>query len=243
MMTPTEKRNLRRKWKRWLERIGHDLGWLLTSHGIFEEIQSVVKSNDNIQSPTLLYRWMCDNYAARAAIGLRRLSDHDTRTVSLYRLIKNISENPQGITRDYYVSQYPERMQEMDLADHDFDNFANKNSNLVSVSRLQTDMKRLKKGTERIRKFADKWIAHCDLNRVRTQVPTYKEVGEALRNVDRLYCKYFLLITRGGMSTRKPVIQYDWKEPLTHPWIEISENKKRYRLKNGLPVWDKRPKG
>jgi len=229
---------MRRKWRRWHERIGNDLGWLLTSHDIFEEIQSVIKSNKKIQLPTLFYRWICDNYAARVSTGLRRLSDSDKRTISLYRLIEDISENPEAITRDYYTSDYPR--EEMDLTDWDFDNFADKGSKFISTFKLGKDMKRLKRDTTRIRKYANKWIAHCDLNRVQLQLPTYREVGEALKRVDELYCKYSLLITRAGTTTRKPVLQYDWKEPLRHPWIELSEDAKRRRLKNGLTVWDKR---
>lgn len=239
-MNAKQKTNIRRKWKRWLERIGDDVGWLLTSHDIFEKIQRILKSNKNIQTPALLHRWIVDNYAARVSIGIRRLSDHDKRAISLYRLIKEISENPDALTRDWFVSQYQKMMRQMRLADRDFDIFANKGGKTVSKFKLKRDMKRLEKDTNRIRKFANKWIAHCDINRTSLQVPTYKDVNRALSDVDTLFCKYWLLLTRGGMSTRKPVLQYDWKEPLRHPWIEMKETEKEWRLRNRKIVWDKR---
>lgn len=239
-MNAKQKVNIRRKWRRWLERIGDDVGWLLTSHDIFEEIIKILKFNKNIQAPALLHRWMTDNYAARISLGIRRLSDHDKRAISLYRLIKEIGDNPDALTRNWFISKYPKTMRQMKLADSDFANFANKGEIKVSMTKLKRDMKRLEKDTNRIRKFANKWIAHCDINRTSLQVPTYQDVSRALNDVDKLFCKYFLLLTRGGLNTRKPVLQYDWKEPLRHPWIEMKETEKDWRLKNGKIVWDKR---
>lgn len=222
-MTPKQKVILRRKWRRWLKIIGNDLGWLLTSHDIFEEIQNIMRANKKIQSPDLFYRWMKDNYAARVALGIRRLVDPDRaykRAISLYRLIEDISKYPQAMTRNYYVSQYHKWMQKEGLADRDFDIFANKRGPLISAYKLNRDMKRLQRETQRIRTFTNKWIAHYDLKGRIRRLPTFKDVDETLKVVDAIFCKYYLLLTRGGMTTSKPVLQYDWKKPLRHPWIE-----------------------
>lgn len=222
-MTMKQKVQLRRKWRRWLKIIGNDLGWLLTSHDIFEEVQKIIKSNKKIQSPNLFYRWIKDNYAARIAVGIRRLVDPDRkykRAISLYRLIEDISKHPDAINRKYYISQYHKWMQKEGLADSDFDIFGNKRDTLISVYKLNNDMKRLQRETKRIRTFTNKWIAHYDLKGRIRRMPTFKDVDEALKVVDAIFCKYYLLLTRGGMTTRKPVLQYDWKKPLRYAWIE-----------------------
>jgi len=239
-MNPREYSKKRRKWRRWLKEIGNDIGWLLTSHDIFEEIQNIVKSNELIQTPSLLHRWMISNYAARVSIGIRRLDDHDKRSISLYRLIKDIAGNTEAITRHYYVLQYPKKMRDMGLADSDFDNFANKGSNLISTFKLKKDMRRLDKDTVQIRKFVNKWIAHCDIKRKKFSTPTVNDTKKALEDIDNLFCKYYMLLTRGGLSTRKPTIAYDWREPLRHPWIKMTEEEKNWREKENQVVWDKR---
>ena len=220
-MTEKHKAKLRNKWRRWLKIIGSDLGDLLTSQDIFNEIQKVFKANKQIQSPTLFYRWMNDNYATRITVGIRRLTDYDRRTISLYRLIQNISENPTALSRAYFVSGYPQWMRDKGSADKDFDQFACRKSKLLSKFKLERDMRRLTNETERLRKFVNKWIAHTDL-RQRVQmhkIPNYEDVADALKAVDKIYCKYILLLTRSGARTRKPEIVPDWKEPLRHPWI------------------------
>jgi hypothetical protein len=217
----TKEVQIRRKWRRWLKTIGHDLGNLLTSRDIHEQIRHMIVSlNKRIKAPSLYYNWLVNNYVDSITIRIRRLGDHDRRCISLYRLIEDILENRSVLTRDYYVSRYPKWMQEQGFADRDFDNFAKKRSKLISERKLEHDMRRLDKDIDHIRKFANRWIAHCDLRRRRLRTRTHKDVDSALKDVDELFCKYNLLVTRGGMTTAKPVLQFDWREPLRHAWIE-----------------------
>ena len=58
-------------------------------------------------------------------------------------------------------------------------------------------------------------------------MPTLENTKKALNDIiDNLFCKYSMLLTGGGLSTRKPTIAYNWKEPLRHPWIEMAEEEK-----------------
>ncbi len=226
-MTEKQKVQLRQKWKGWLEKIGNDLGWLLTSNDIFERVRNIVDSNKRIQSPDLFHRWIIDNYVARVAVGIGRLNDHDCRTISLHRLIKDISENLEAMTRDYFVSRYPDWMRDKGVTDHDFDKFAEKNSRLISPGRLNGDIDLLDEETRLVKDFRDQWIAHFDSNREIKRMPTFEDVDKSLQVIDCIFCKYYLLVDGGGMTTRKPALQFDWKEPLKHAWIvEMSKNNK-----------------
>jgi len=223
-MTEKQKVQLRQKWKGWLEKIANDLSWLLTSHDIFERVRNIVDSNKRIQSPDLFHRWIIDNYVARVAVGIGRLNDHDSRTISLHRLIKDISENLEAITRDYFVSRYTERMQNKGAGDHDFDTFAEKNSRLISRGRLNDDIDLLDEETRLVKDFRNRWIAHFDLNREIERMPTFGDVDKSLQVIDRIFCKYYLLVDGGGMTTTKPVVQFDWEEPLKYAWINDDQN-------------------
>lgn len=225
-MTAQEKNALRKKWRKWLKRVGQDLGSLLTGHDIFAEIQQIVAANKKVQTPDLYFLWIKDNYAARVTIGIRRLIDADNRSISLTRLIKDISNNREALPRDYYISSYRKWMKDAGFADRDFDQFANRGKKYVSTYKLSRDIKRLASETRLMKKFADTWIAHCDLNqknKVR-RIPTFKDVSKTLESLDAVYCRYHLLLTRGGMTTRKPSLQFDWKKPLRHAWIAPTHN-------------------
>jgi hypothetical protein len=129
----------------------------------------------------------------------------------------------------------------MDLAQHDYDAFANKKGSHVSRFKLSRDLKRLERETARIRTFVDKYIAHCDTDQSRYAIPDYDDVRQALHSIDDLRCKYVALVTQGSSATTcKPIVLYDWQEPLRHPWIEMSDRLKDSRLRAGKVVWDKR---
>ena len=219
-MTSKESAYLRRKWGKWLKIIGRDLGNLLISKDIFDEIRRLAGFNKQIMSPSLFYNWLVNNYIHSITIGIRRLNDCNEKSISLYRLIEDISENRGAITRYYYVSRYCKWMREKGIADSHFDKFSNKNDNLIGVHKLEGDKIRLKKDADCIRVFVNKWVAHCDIRRKRFRVPTYKDVDNTLINIDKLFCKYHMLLTRAGMNTCKPSLLLGWKEPLRCAWIK-----------------------
>ncbi|MGB8225346.1 MAG: hypothetical protein WCE45_00570, partial [Sedimentisphaerales bacterium] len=176
-MTPKEAKNFRRKWGKWLKSIEQDLADLLISHDIFKEVSSIVMANKNIQSPVLLHRWINHNYLCRVSIGVRRLRDIDKRSISLFRLIEDILEHPGAISRDYFTAKYPKWMQERGIADYDFNKFANKGEQMLSVSKLKRDLNKLKRDTDKIKKFTNKWVAHSDINRRKSKIPTYEYIA------------------------------------------------------------------
>lgn len=220
-MAKKKKDELLKKWEEWIEEIMKQLSWLLTGQDFFWGMRNIVEANEKIQLPTALHNWIVDNYVAKVTTGIARLNDHDTRTISLHRLIKEISENPDVITREDYVSGYSDDfLIQSGAADRDFDNFAEKTEQHISSSKLKEDIEILDKKTKIIKDFRDQWVAHFDQNRKIDQLPTFGDVAETLEIIDKIFCKYYMLLTRGGMNTCKPTLQYDWKEPLTHAWIE-----------------------
>lgn len=220
-MTPKEKAKMRRKWKRRLKKIIGEIQNLLMSQYIFQEIGKIVESNPRTQSPPLYKRWMINNYVARMTVGIRRLTDRDPRTISLYNLIEDIADNPKAVGRDYFFHRYPKSMRDGGLATRDFQEFANKGQKFINPKKLRRDSKKLLRESKRIKDFVDKWIAHCDkdrANRVR-RVPTFNEMDEALTLLDKTACKYHGLINGIHADTLLPGIYYDWRKPLRYAWI------------------------
>lgn len=219
-MTKSQKVKIRQEWENRLTIIENELAWALTGHDIYKEVQNIVRKNEKTRSPLLFWKWMRQNYLDSASIRIRRLNDANKGMLSLKRLITDIKENEDVITRQQFVSEYPKWMQKEGLADRDFEIFANRKSSSISIKRINRDLERLGKQTQIIRKYTDKWIAHAKGNRHNEAIPMLSDLEKALDTIDNICMKYHLLLTRGGMSTCKPVIPYDWKKPLRHVWIE-----------------------
>ena len=107
------------------------------------------------------------------------------------------------------------------MACFDFERFANKGKQLINTQKLDKDLKMLETKGERIQRFVDKWIAHNEINKRSKlrKIPTFDDLNKFLDVLDKMVCKYYLLVDGGGMTTTLPVIQCDWKKPLRYPWI------------------------
>ena len=223
-MTEKQKAQLLRKWREWLKKIDQYLGVLLVTHRVFEQVHKIATSNKRTRSPMLFYNLLRNNYLISITIGISKLGDPDKRSISLYNLIEDIKKHPKVITRAYFVSGYHKQEREYGAADFDFNRFANKKNDFLSIRKLHKDLVRLKKELSVVRTFRNTWIAHLDIKRKMYKRPTYNDIAKALKAVDDLWSKYSLLLNRVERSS-KPVLQYDWKEPLRHAWIEDDKQK------------------
>ena len=232
-MTEQKIIQFRKKWKEWIDKIGHDLGDLLISQDIIKEISQIATLNERIRSSPFFFNWIQNNYVDSMVVGLGRLNDHDGRAISLHNLIREIKENPEVITRDYFVSKYPKRMRDHGSADRGFNIFAVESEQFVSKKRLQADINFLDDETQLIKQFRDKWVAHLDEDRPLDLLVTHNDVENSLSALDEIFCKYYMLIDGGGMSTAKPALalEFHWTESLKYPWIEMTEEEKQWRRK------------
>lgn len=216
---PKRHQALRRKWKNWLELLVNDLVDLFARREIFWDLQEIAKKNTKILSPGAFFDWMCNNYMDSAPIGLRRLTDQDKRSISLWRMLYEILENPGVINRETYKSLYSLEMQS--LGDTGFDHVIGKGRKKLSKTQVRSDLRAIEEAEERIRRLVNKKIAHTHLNRhAIKKLPTLNELDQALNTLDKILCKYYLLLTACEMGSVSAERQYDWKEVLCFPWVK-----------------------
>lgn len=121
-MTTSAHKVMRQKCRRWLKRIERDVFDLLIARHIYEGIGAIVLNNRDIQRPGDVHSWMSRNYGTAIAIGIRRQADLRSDVTSLARLLKNIADNADAVTRESHVSHYSVRLRH--AGDAWFDNFA-----------------------------------------------------------------------------------------------------------------------
>ena len=133
----------------------------------------------------------------------------------------DIAQNPQAIQREWFVSQYKDdHLKDRDVPNSDFDRYTDTiTDSHVSVQKIQNDILFLVKEANEMRIFVNKYLAHHDKKQENYKVPTFEDAYKIIKHIDDLYCKYYLLLNQGGMTSREPVIQYDWWEVFNIPWI------------------------
>lgn len=221
-MSNQKNAQLRRKWKRWLERIEVELTELLISRHIFEGVREIVLDNKSIQSPGDVMNWMAKNYAHTTAIGIRKLMDpsRDPKkpSVSMFRLLEEIKKDHKAMTRKSHVHWYRKGIKHVGEAF--FDEVAGAGAASLPSSVAKTDLKKLSQAERRIRVFVNKRVAHLDQKNTRRKAPTFGELRDVLPILEETYRKYKLLLTAHCSNPLLPIWTYDWKEVFYRPWIE-----------------------
>jgi hypothetical protein len=194
------------KWIRWLEVIKGDIQELLMTQRDFHELQAMIQANAALQVPNSLYDSIARSYASHIVMGIRRqLKDDDT--ISLSNLFREMIEAPYLVSRNYYRQLYKDSVI-AELADKDFDQFADATAPQIKVSLICDDLTRLLGHASLIEKYGDKVVAHRD-KRGAKELPTYADLDACIHLLDDLYCKYHLMFHAGNYATLLPERQYD----------------------------------
>lgn len=207
-----------KKWIKWLDIIHDDLQQIVIHKNIFLRVGEIVKSNNTIQIPSAYYDFIGCSYTAFMIMGIRRQTKVNSQSISFSRLLKEICESPEKLSREYFKSLYTGSVVE-DLADKDFDKFSGDNKNHIDAKMVEEDLLNLTNSGKLIEELADKRIAHYDKQRP-IIIPTYNDLDECVELLDKLYCKYKLVLHASWQDTLLPTYQYDWEEVFRHKWLE-----------------------
>lgn len=205
------------KWLRWFAVVHDEIQQLIIAKDIFWSIQDLVKANPQIQKPSAFYTYLGDTYISHVLIGIRRQIKVDPQAISIVRLLMEIADTPQVLSREYFTSLYAGSVVQ-DLADEEFDRFCEAGGGPhISTVMIQNDLNTIRQTTAKCEEFADRRIAHRDTRDPRTP-PTFKEVDDVVDTLDQIYVKYHLVFHAGAMVSLMPTYQYDWQEIFDERW-------------------------
>lgn len=201
------------KWLKWIAEVHKDAEELLQSQYIFAAYVELVKNNPDIESPADFHWWTRNNYISYIAMSIRRQAEwKDPDIISLAKLLHEMQESPEVVTRQWYKDTF-----QYDWSDTDFNNVAGKGAHFDPLI-AQKDLETLTILSLNITKFADRKIAH----KSKQPVPTVKfdEIDGFIAEFEKILKKYILLFTASGYTGLRPIHQYDWEKIFTKPWIK-----------------------
>src|SRR5688572_24693339 len=117
---------LRRRWRKWLQRMRPDLADLLGKREIFWDLQEVAEENPKVLNPGSFFDWMCRNYIVSVTVGVRSFMDQSRDSHSLWRLLYEVLENPGVINRESHVNMYRTTPMGIQLGHMSFNSVAGK---------------------------------------------------------------------------------------------------------------------
>lgn len=209
--------SLRRKWRRWCRAIENDiLDQYKYDKLISEEYLKIIESNKAIQSPPDFHNWCCQNYGKSLLLYIRKLSDKDSRTYSIRKLVGDIAENHKLVTKSACLSCYKGH-HKLTVLNY-WNTNVGSNHKFIPRSIPLQHIEQIKLLTKKANNIVDKSIAHFDrTKRIRTIY--FEEADKIIYNlVEILYFYSVLIGGRVACDTNNYHIEYDWKTIFKQAW-------------------------
>jgi hypothetical protein len=165
--------------------------------------------------------WVRWNYARSMGAAIRRQVDSREDVVSLARLIDRVWRYPTVLSRERFVSLYPE--DDRDYASGVFDGLAG-GGEFINPEIPARDMEDLRARTRKVRRWVNKAVAHT-ARYGGVKPPPLKEIHEAVDVIYGMFQKYTSLIR--AVHVNKGVIMSPWPTIFRVAWIPDDEHEAR----------------
>jgi hypothetical protein len=218
-----------RLWKDWcqdIDRIHRDSYELFFLRRQFREISEMYQGNERLQQVGgNLWLWLQNCYASTALIRLRREADSQGNSVSLWKLLDEISKRPDVITRGRIAARNPKVSA---LIAHMIDDGFTKNwaersakgtaDDQIDASKVKADRKRFEKLMHELDRVTSTTLAHRPRSGPWKALTTVKNVSKIFSEFEDLLKKYIGLLKGSYVDKLEPTAQYDTLEVFTFPW-------------------------
>lgn len=190
---------------------------------IYYEVRNIVDANQQILTSNHFYAWMDHTYTTTMIVGIRRLVDPDSRSISFMTFLSDIKSNPHILSRSTYKGLYKTMCSELSESyqDEQFDQLVGGGASHVDPAVVEQELEGLKTITFKLKKYANKRVAHYDRDSPPLG-PSYKEIDEAFEVLSNLLLRYHQFFRAASFSLG-PYIQYDWKKIFRVAWIPQSD--------------------
>ena len=200
----------------WLEAIRKDAQELLLDHHIFWEVQGIVRKNPRFRSASGLFnQWMASSFVQSAAVGIRRHAKAGDDSISLKRLLREVRNYPELVSRDFYLAFFTDSddwLRQTNGHGH-FDSISGAGKPHIATDVIDKQLAELDTALQTVEHYVDRRVAHYDKRGV-----THLE--HALRVIEEQVIFYWTLLKGVTVLGLTPAIQYNWYDVFAFAWVE-----------------------
>jgi hypothetical protein len=176
----------REKAAKWINVIKDDVQSLVVQNHIFWELQKTLRANPRlVATPSVFYEWQAQLFASSMVLSVRRQADRGADAISMFRLISLLKDHPKILSRDYYMKLYDrDAFSQRRAADY-FDKYAGDGAEAFQPSYFESDINDLTIKTARLKRYADREIAHRDARRFQDVRIRFNELTDAVQLLEK----------------------------------------------------------
>lgn len=209
------------KWRSWIENdIRNDVIDMNFKRLIWREVNQMMRDNSEVGDlPSAFWDFHHDNYAVALASAVRRQADTNAGTSALARLIKEMRDKADLLTREYFVGLWDQTSErEVRQANEAFDRLAGMGADHFDPEGARRDLQALQVAARKVRLYVDQHVAH-DQAEPTAALPTFEELHAAVDTIGEMFIRYTSVLTAGQYVALEPFIQTNWKAIFRVPWL------------------------
>ncbi|MFJ7911395.1 hypothetical protein [Kitasatospora sp. NPDC096204] len=215
------------KWQKWcatFDAAENDIRTLFHNRHVWTTIEDMwVRSGTEIQLNTITQNWFIRLYVNTQCTGIRRECDEDTRTSSLARCLRRLTETPGLTSRARYeaaIMANPEIKDEHKASVvRGYDDFAlAPGTACLDQDRIEADLAALHAAAETTRYYTNKIIAHRQITDEKITLSWF-DLNRALNTVGGVLKRYYRLRHPGSSLGNLGVdLPLGWEQPFRAAW-------------------------
>jgi hypothetical protein len=212
------------RWRTWIhEDIRHDVVGMYFRRQMWLEINEILIANPTVGGrQSSFWAFHHENYAAAQAFAIRRQTDTRRDVCSLRRLLSEIAQSPDVLTREVYVDLLDEHQRQDELmvlrANQDWDRSADQQGRRFDGAIAGADATELDLAADRVSTYVNEHVAHDAAAPIDAQAPTFEDLHQAVQDIGGVFQKYASVLT-GAYWALDQMITDNWRAVFREPWI------------------------
>jgi AbiU2 len=181
---------------------------LSLSRFIYREIGAMVQENEAANAPSYFWTWLARVYFHDASVGVRRLMDRDRRVVSMLKLLNEIRDHPEVMSRRRILHLHTGRPRaEREQAAARVIRPGRAIMDTANIARLRRE---LLDAHARLRRYVNTHVVHRQRNPMR-RPPTFRELHAAIDVLGRALEECAFLLEAATFDTLVPALPWAWE--------------------------------
>ena len=206
--------NRKQRWKKWLRQdIVSEIRYLTKLEIVNKKLSEIFEMSESCPKKSYFYWYIRHVHSASVAAGFYRLIDIRRDVISLKKLLHEVRQAPELVSRRAYTrlpmkarNAIDQKLEKQHL-NEEFTKMAG-SGQYVDPEIVSRDIKRIENISKKIEKFRHKFIGHHAYNQKRHKIaPTFEEAYGCVQQLTEIFKKYHLLITQSDID-----VIADWEK-------------------------------
>lgn len=217
------------RWRSWIERISDDLVRSRGSQRTWEETRKRWASNPSIWIKNDAIDWIRRSHADSLVLAIRRETDRDHRSISLWNLLSELERKARYVTLEQYVAHAGADPFRRRMAEEEAEKWLESGTHHLDPSIPATDLHDLERETKIVREYVNRSVAHRDGTSGK-QTLTWLDLEASLLRIEEIAQRYNLILRSMSYATYESARQFDESLFFRRPWERARWKKARWPL-------------